>query len=904
MLLTGLATQRILVQRLLLAPSLSLTLMPLALNALSPLRIWLGSAWTRGWLLPTAGLFAWRHRALLAFALILSLGAVGCVELPDVCQVSSPRPVGEILGTRTVGQTFVASHDGLSRIDVQFATYGRRNTHPVIFHLRSDPDATTDIVTIAIRAQDIQDNAYRSFRFPAIADSAAKRFYFFLESPDSRSGDAITLWHSPHDMYTDGGIYIQEESQAGDLAFKTYYAYGAGAILADLASDVWSQGWVLVLAFLLYLLPGYALMSLTGLTTHRGLVGRLLLAPSLSLALMPLALYTLSPLGIRLGPAWTWGWLVLSAGIVTWRHRARLSLGRLRSLRWRRPQAAHVALIALLGLMLATRMWSVRGLVAPLWGDSYHHTMIAQLMVDHGGLFESWQPYAPLASFTYHFGFHASVAFLHWLTGLDVIRSVIYTGQLINTLAVLAMYPLAVRLSRGNRWAGVFAVLIGGFLSPMPMYYTNWGRYTQLTGQAILPVAMLLTWDALDQERRNYGLLVLAAIPAAGLALTHYRVLLFYVAFIPALLLTLLWQRRSEPHGRRDIAERMVLVGTCVFLIVLPWLWHSLRGLLPAWMSNMVRLGSRSRFVREEYNAPGRLADFTGSMVMAAGALGGLWGLVRKQRETCLVLTWILLLAILANPAIIGLPGAGVVSNFALLVAIYMPVSLLGGSLGSWATEWLVRKWGCGRYLIISAAMLLALWGGRERLSAVNEAQFALVTDADLQAMAWIRDNTPPEAKFLINSFPAYGDSIVVGSDGGWWIPLITMRDTTVPPATAYLEAAEEAAYAASLTALARELRGVDMDSSAVLSLLAQNHVTHVFVGQKQGRVNYTGNDVLDPVALNSSPYYHAVYHQDGVWIFEVTPTYYSRPSRLALRLSSPDPRYREQTIPGVWSLP
>ena len=38
--------------------------------------------------------------------------------------------------------------------------------------------------------------------------------------------------------------------------------------------------------------------------------------------------------------------------------------------------------------------------------------------------------------------------------------------------------------------------------------------------------------------------------------------------------------------------------------------------------------------------------------------------------------------------------------------------------------------------------------------------------------------------RFLVNSFPAYKNSVIVGSDGGWWLPLLARRNTTLPPIT------------------------------------------------------------------------------------------------------------------------
>jgi hypothetical protein len=111
------------------------------------------------------------------------------------------------------------------------------------------------------------------------------------------------------------------------------------------------------------------------------------------------------------------------------------------------------------------------------------HTVIAQLMVDNGGLFDSWEPYAPYRSLTVHFGFSSFAALLSWFTSMDSVRATLLMGQLISGLAVITLYPLAMRLTNGNRWAALGAVLVAGLLSPMPAYYVNWGRYAQLAGQ-------------------------------------------------------------------------------------------------------------------------------------------------------------------------------------------------------------------------------------------------------------------------------------------------------------------------------------------------------------------------------------------------------------------------------------
>jgi hypothetical protein len=68
----------------------------------------------------------------------------------------------------------------------------------------------------------------------------------------------------------------------------------------------------------------------------------------------------------------------------------------------------HILTFLIVGLIVLTRFWPIRTLDTPMWGDSYQHSLIAQLLVDNLGLFQSWEPYADLLSFTYHYGFTAS----------------------------------------------------------------------------------------------------------------------------------------------------------------------------------------------------------------------------------------------------------------------------------------------------------------------------------------------------------------------------------------------------------------------------------------------------------------------------------------------------------------
>jgi hypothetical protein len=230
---------------------------------------------------------------------------------------------------------------------------------------------------------------------------------------------------------------------------------------------------------------------------------------------------------------------------------------------------------------------------------------------------------------------------------------------------------------------------------------------------------------------------------------------------------------------------------------------------------------------------------------------------------------WWLTLLIIANPAWLGLPGSGAISNFALFIAVYIPAGVLIGSLFAAVMSRLSRR----RWVTLATLFCVAavgLGGARIRIEDVRVSQHTLVTRPDLRAMAWIEENTVKDARFLTNSFLAYGDRAVVGSDGGWWLPLLAGRANTVPPLNYRTEQSPRPEYRERVLDFVRQLQQTGVDDPATLALLEVRGITHVYVGQQQGRVNYGGPDILDPAILLDSPHYRPVYHQDRVWIFEL----------------------------------
>ncbi len=372
--------------------------------------------------------------------------------------------------------------------------------------LRAGPQATADLESARLRVKDITKPGYYRLNFPPIQNSTNQDYYFEATIEGTGSLEVAT---GPGNSYLDGGLYLNGKPLDAQVSFRLAYNFSqviTGLMLEGFTWLVW-----LLAAVWLFLLPGWGLAAVVWRGWRRlHWPEKLGVAAGLSISLYPILFLWASLIGLRLGASVGWLLPLLGGIALLWailRNRKLVNTDRGSKAARRSIFSVHLSpafwpslvYIIVLALIIFTRFWTVRTLDFPMWGDSYQHTLIAQLLVDHGGLFNSWAPYADLQSFTYHFGFHTLVAVYHWLTGFNLSQATLWTGQILNVLAVACLYPLAVRIGR-SPWAGILAVLVAGLLSPMPMVYVNWGRYTQLAGQVILPIAMYLVWELLSPQ--------------------------------------------------------------------------------------------------------------------------------------------------------------------------------------------------------------------------------------------------------------------------------------------------------------------------------------------------------------------------------------------------------------------
>ena len=145
------------------------------------------------------------------------------VERGVVLNETPVQTLGELTGRKHIGQQFIAQQDGLCRVDVLVATYKRRNTRDIVFHLKASPTAESDLVTVRLSTSMLTDQGYASFAFTPQPASGGKSYYACLESPDSVPGDAITLWAYRDANVPSASLHQNKRSKRGHLIFRLFY---------------------------------------------------------------------------------------------------------------------------------------------------------------------------------------------------------------------------------------------------------------------------------------------------------------------------------------------------------------------------------------------------------------------------------------------------------------------------------------------------------------------------------------------------------------------------------------------------------------------------------------------------------------------------------------------------------
>ncbi|CAN5859115.1 hypothetical protein BH10CHL1_BH10CHL1_03210 [soil metagenome] len=613
----------------------------------------------------------------------------------------------------------------------------------------------------------------------------------------------------------------------------------------------------LVLALILYLGPGYALA--TCYREHRTFDKTMMTALAIPLALSfwTVSLAWLQNTDIRLAFPSAVIIAVLGWGVtlVQWRRtNFRFTMAQAQALP--RVDGGRIILWLVLLAAVGLNLWALHGTVVAPGSDGYHHTLFAQMIAERGGLPQDLLPLTPVASFTYHFGFHGFVATITWLTDIALARLPVVAltpilGQILKAMAALCAAFFAERITQDRKAAPISAAVVG-LIAVFPAYLVNWGRDTQLTGFVIAPVLLALLWQWAEKPYDWHSIPLLALL-AAGVTLTHYRVTAMTVI---GGILIILASGYVHKWSRPEWLQRgLRLIGFSIGLIVLvaPWFWHlyTVRK-----MGYAVNIGdqndqvfSLTRLGDGVINYPTNLPLLT---LLMLALLVGWW---QRVRMVIVLSVWAGLLMVLSAPRLLGL----YMDTVTVFTSFYFVGAVIIGWFGAMLLTGLAKQrfvW--IRWVVIAGLSALALQGGLA-ITTIIDANSAYVKSEDLPAMAWIRQNTPASAYFMVNTFHFdFWPDYVIGSDAGFWLPVLAHRRTVTAPMTYPVERNITRDYGKQIAAL-DQLKG-ELTSPTAISLLQQQGVTYIYIGERGGSISAQ--------ALLDSPAFKLEFQNGAAYIF------------------------------------
>jgi len=617
-------------------------------------------------------------------------------------------------------------------------------------------------------------------------------------------------------------------------------------MISSLSAWQWIK---LITAFILFFSPGLVFINLSQSLKKILLPIRLVLAFGLSLGFWILLLIWLQLFNISIN-----SWIIrILFSILFVILLTQLFMTRLKILDWLKDKKNHPELL-LIGfgiLIFILYLYFYRNLVAGMGSDSMHHTLISSLFIENGQIPEDYGPYAPVVTFSYHFGFHAYIAAMSLLSGITPRLMVVISGAILMGLASLAGGVLVYYLTR-RTLPGIISEAVIGIIYVFPSYSLLWGRYTQLMGTIMLMIYLLALffWDQEEDFSLKFSpLLILITI---GLIFSHYRIAITAIIFTIVFLIV----RKNLLSMLKKHITQWILMPLGALVLSSPWLIQLFiarqRGYEAAGVQTKVSFFSLDRLGPLFHSEP-QTWILIGLSVVAV-----VIGIIKKDRIIAVTAIWGVVLAMVTQPGISGYT----IDPVTMIISSYVPITILIGlGLSNLQILRSTNPNGLVANGIILLILLVGLVSGVSRWKAFEFPKHTYITPEDLEAASWIKRNTDPESLFMINTFQfQINEHLIIGLDGGYWLPVIAERQTVVPPMVSQIEKLNnpEAINAAMLFhKFQGELTGKD-----VFSKLLENGIDYVYIGTRGG--------IIKDNNLRDSKSFALVYDNNSVSIYKI----------------------------------
>jgi hypothetical protein len=301
------------------------------------------------------------------------------------------------------------------------------------------------------------------------------------------------------------------------------------------------------------------------------------------------------------------------------------------------------------------------------------------------------------------------------------------------------------------------------------------------------------------------------------------------------------------------LLSRMALALGIAGLMSFPWIVH-------VWNARQVGYGvnlgrpSASFFALERLGV--EVLHYPSNAILLSLALVAIGvGWQRREQSIAALSLWAVAMLVLSIPRFASV----FMDTISVVIALYIPVSIVI----AWLTHWGMDHKAVQpplRCFVWAALAAISLWGVMA-ITSIVAPWAAYVGPDDLAALRWIKINTSPSARFMVNTWHwDFLPDLVIGSDAGYWLPLLTGRATVTIPMVYSNERINDPTLVERLVALDR-LNG-RLTSPEALSLLRREGVTHVYVGQQGGNIR------VDDLLL--SPDFVLEYQSGSAFVFRI----------------------------------
>jgi hypothetical protein len=506
-------------------------------------------------------------------------------------------------------------------------------------------------------------------------------------------------------------------------------------------------------------------------------------------------------------------------------------------------------------------------LPVPLDTDAQGFGYLA-LMARMGGSFNTLAPFHPEISYLYAPGFTLLSAYLSGQL-LQTMNNIQFgMAAVLGFLLIWLAYDFGSELRDkrlGRAMAVAMLIGVGVFTAYMDSHYT--------TLLAMVFAFAFLTFVLRYLKHQFTADALFAGLMLGAVVLSHPdTTIILALGFAPWLLTMWLGEPRPTLRAWLVIAVSVPLVALTA---VSPWLINA----LPLLGADIV-----SPFHRDLSYWTVMLV-YHGVVIVPVALLGAVIGLRKRDTAALLAVVWLIMALDFSTTGIIpALLGSILVPilryDYPFSIAWHAPIipyTILGGIALLWLWDrFFERRFGAALHRIapagLIAACIVVVIGGALTPSLVeiskDQINFfgAFSSHADVAAMNWLRENTPPEARILNHPAPHEAD----------WVPVIAERDSVYFRPQPFFQGME------AVLAEQERLRAFweNPADPAHADLLREAGIDYVIVPQivtdpasietmYRWRAPFTAAYPMQSQVADA-PYLERVYDQDGAQVYRV----------------------------------